>query len=65
MTATAGNLIADMRTGKNGWHGLMGALRQPVYGWLAGYESVDAASPSLDPERTFSIAYGVYQIGEV
>ena len=35
LTALAGDLIADMRTGKNGWHGLIGLLRQSVYGRLA------------------------------
>ena len=39
----AGDLIADGRTGKNGRHGLVGLLRQSVYGRLAGYEDVNDA----------------------
>ena len=50
LTELAGNLIADMRTGKNGWHGLIGLLRQSVYGRLAGYEDVnDADRLGRDP----------------
>jgi hypothetical protein len=50
LTASAGNLLADPRTGKNGWHGLAGLLRQSVYGRLAGYEDVnDADRLGCDP----------------
>jgi hypothetical protein len=35
--------LAGSRRGKNGWHGIVGLLRQPVYGHLAGYEDVDDA----------------------
>jgi hypothetical protein len=50
LTALAGDLIADMRTGKNGWHRLIGLLRQSVYGRLAGYEDVnDADRLGRDP----------------
>jgi len=38
LTSLAGSMLADSRTGKNGWHGLVGLLRQSVYGRLAGYE---------------------------
>ena len=31
------------RTGKNGWHALLGMLRQAVFGRLAGYEDVNDA----------------------
>ena len=48
LTALAGDLIADMRTGKNGWHGLIGLLRQSVYGRLAGYEDVNDADGHAD-----------------
>ena len=38
------------RTGKNGWHGVVGLLRQSVYGRLAGYEDVnDADRLGRDP----------------
>ncbi len=50
LTALAGDHIADMRTGKNGWHSLIGLLRQSVYGRLAGYEDVnDADRLGRDP----------------
>ncbi|MDE0808049.1 MAG: transposase, partial [Alphaproteobacteria bacterium] len=43
LTALAGSVLADSRTGKNGWHCLVGLLRQSVYGRLAGYEDVNDA----------------------
>ncbi len=50
LTASAGDLLADTRTGKNGWHGIVGLLRQSVYGRLAGYEDVnDADRLGRDP----------------
>ena len=50
LTARAGSMLADSRTGKNGWHGLVGQLRQSVYGRLAGYEDVnDADRLGRDP----------------
>ena len=30
LTSLAGSMLADSRTGKNGWHGLVGLLRQSV-----------------------------------
>jgi hypothetical protein len=50
LTALAGSMLADSRTGKNGWHGIVGLLRQSVYGRLAGYEDVnDADRLGRDP----------------
>ena len=50
LTALASNVLADSRTGKNGWHDVVGLLRQPVYGRLAGYEDVnDADQLGRDP----------------
>ena len=43
LTGLAGSMLADSRTGKNGRHGLVGLLRQSVYGRLAGYEDVNDA----------------------
>jgi len=40
---TAADTLADVRTGKNGRHGLAGLLRQSVFGRLAGYEDVNDA----------------------
>jgi|ERR1700730_6560536 hypothetical protein len=41
LTALAGEMVADARTGKNGRHALVGLLRQSVFGRLAGYEDVN------------------------
>jgi len=50
LTALAGDVLADIRTGQNGWHGIVGLLRQSVYGRLAGYEDVnDADRLGRDP----------------
>ena len=43
LSATAGEALADARTGNNGRHALVGMLRQSVYGRLAGYEDVNRA----------------------
>ena len=43
LSAVAGDLLADARTGKNGRHVLVGLLRQSVFGRLAGYEDVNDA----------------------
>jgi hypothetical protein len=39
----AAGLLADVRTGRNGRHGLVGFLRQSVFSRLAGYEDVNDA----------------------
>ena len=50
LTTAAGAALADARTGKNGRHALVGLLRQPVFGRLAGYEDVsDAERLRRDP----------------
>ena len=50
LTAMAGEVLADSRTGRNGWHGIVGLLRQSVCGRLAGYEGVnDADRLGRDP----------------
>jgi hypothetical protein len=43
LSAMAGAMLADARTGKNGRHALVGLLRQSVFGRLAGYEDVNDA----------------------
>ncbi len=43
LTASAGVMLADARTGTNGRHALVGLLRQSVLGRLAGYEDVNDA----------------------
>ena len=50
LTALAGGVLADSRTGRKGWHGIVSLLRQSVYGRLAGYEDVnDADRLGRDP----------------
>jgi hypothetical protein len=50
LTTVVGDVLADSRTGKNGWHSLVGLIRQAVYGRLAGYEDVnDADRLGRDP----------------
>ncbi len=49
LTEMAGDVLADGRTGKNGRHGMIGPLRQSVFGRLAGYDDVnDADRPGRD-----------------
>jgi hypothetical protein len=43
LSAMAGEMLANARTGKNGRHALVGLLRQSVFGRLAGYEDVNDA----------------------
>jgi hypothetical protein len=43
LSSSAGDRLADTRTGKNGRHALVGMLRQAVFGRLAGYEDVNDA----------------------
>ena len=43
LSAIAGDMLADTRTGRNGRHALVGLLRQSVFGRLAGYEDVNDA----------------------
>jgi Transposase DDE domain group 1 len=43
LSATAGDLLADSRIGKNGRHALVGLLRQSIFGRLARYEDVNDA----------------------
>lgn len=39
----AGDVLAYLRTGRNGRHALVGLLRQSVFRRLAGYEDVNEA----------------------
>src|SRR5205823_6172014 len=41
LTASAGEILRDPRTGRNGRHSLIAQLRQSVFGRLAGYEDVN------------------------
>lgn len=56
LTTSAGDLLADARTGKNGRHALVGMLRQSLFGRLAGYEDVnDALRLRHDPAIRYII----------
>src|SRR5271156_5716175 len=56
LTTSAGDLLADARTGKNGNHALVGMLRQSLFGRLAGYEDVnDALRLRHDPTMRWII----------
>ena len=44
LSAMAGEMLADARTGRNGRHALVGMLRQSVFGRLAGNERCDRRS---------------------
>jgi hypothetical protein len=56
LSAMAGEMLADARTGKNGRHALVGLLRQSVFGRLAGYEYVnDAERLRHDPAMRWII----------
>lgn len=43
LSVTAGEMLADARTGKNGRHALVGLLRRSAFGRLAGYEDLNDA----------------------
>lgn len=50
LTEMAGQMLADIRTGKNNRHTMIAQFRQSVFGRLAGYEDVnDADRLSHDP----------------
>jgi hypothetical protein len=56
LSSSAGDRLADARTGKNGRHALVGMLRQSVFGRLAGYEDVnDAERLRHDPAMRWII----------
>ena len=50
LTDAAGDVFADSRTGKNGWHGMRGQFRQSLFGRVGSYEDVnDAERLARDP----------------
>jgi hypothetical protein len=56
LSAMAGDVLADARTGQNGRHALVGMLRQSVFGRLPGYEDVnDAERLGHDPAMRWII----------
>ena len=63
LTALAGEMVADARTGKNGRHALVGLLRQSVFGRLAGYEDVnDAERLRHDPAMRWVVGGKAAQV---
>ena len=59
LTGMAGDVLADVRTGKNGRHLFVSLLRQSVFGRLAGYEDVnDAERLCRDPAMRWVIGAG-------
>ena len=57
LTALAGGVLADSRTGRNGWHGIVGLLRQSVYGRLAGYEDARCRTGYCESRSAGSTAH--------
>ena len=50
LSAMAGEVLTDPRTGANGRHSLVGQFRQSVFGRLAGYDDInDADRLAHDP----------------
>src|SRR6201993_5340229 len=56
LTAMAGEIVTDARTGRNGRHALVGMLRESVFGRLPGYEGVnDAERLRHDPSMRWIV----------
>jgi hypothetical protein len=65
LSSSAGDRLADARTGKNGRHALVGMLRQAVFARLAEYEDVnDAERLRHDPVVSHG-RYVTFQMAEV
>ena len=58
LSAMAGELLADARTGRNGRHALVGLLRQSVFGRLAGYVSTTPCACGMIRRCAGSLAAG-------
>jgi hypothetical protein len=59
LTTSGGERLAEIRTGKNRQHLLVGLLRQSVFGRLAGYEDVnDAERLCCDPAMRWVVGSG-------
>ncbi len=44
---SAGELLADSRIGRNGWHGIAGLLRQSIYGRHGRYVTFQMAEAAI------------------
>lgn len=59
LTAGAGELLDDWRTGQTSRHTMVGLLRQSVFSRLAGYEDTnDAERLSVDPSMRHVVGGG-------
>jgi hypothetical protein len=59
LTEAAGERLVDLRTGKNGQHGMVGLFRQSTFGRLGGYEDVnDADRLGHDPAMRWIVGGG-------
>jgi hypothetical protein len=54
-TGLSGEMLTDVRTGKNGRYALVGLLRQSVFGRLTGYEDVNDAERHLQAQQIASV----------
>jgi len=62
LTASAGKLLSDSRTGKNTQHSVTALLRQSTYRRLAGYEDTnDAKRLSVDPTMRLVVGERVHE----
>jgi hypothetical protein len=60
LTAEAGEMLRENRTGRNVQHELSGLLRQSVYARLAGYEDVnDQEALTRDPAMRAVVGIGL------
>ncbi len=58
LTEMAGDVLSDTGSGKNGRHGVIGQLRQSVFGRLGGYEDVnDADHLGRDPAMRWIVGF--------
>lgn len=56
LTEGAEDVFDDIRTGKNGWHGVTGQFRHSLFGRLGGYDDVnDAERLGRDPAMRWII----------
>ena len=66
LTATAGEVLVDARTGKNGRHALVGLFRQSIFGRLAGYEDVnDAERLRHDPAMRWIVGGRRFRVAQL
>ncbi len=74
LSEVAGDMFHDIRTGKNGWHGMTEQFRQSLFGRVGGYEDVnDAERLGRDPAMRWIVGgkavrhgrYVTFQLAEI